>query len=354
MKHLFSVHSPITFLIAHAAIEFLKLDVKDVIILSNGYKLPIDKYKNFPFFTNLSRTWTQKIKYLNAPISEDNYLNGLLEGENFIAYIDLMSYHQRIFITHSLCSGFHFIEEGNASYRDDDTLEDLTWDKRGQPYRLYTLSQRLVEAVRAAKWAMRGYSHRLISIPYGYTNFNFFEDVRYFCFSELAFPSIDPTKKVIVPLQQSKELTAMAGNISLSNAVIWMDGSGKAFTQLPDEVYYRAIDRGIERLQGVLSGRSVYVKLRPGLTDYSTNYLYQRLKEKGLDVSVMPNNLIIECVFANSSDCIVIGNLSSALFYANIFGHHSYSIYSLFDQKVSTVFDQMSGFWSKVEQLKNI
>ena len=353
MKHIFSVHSPVTFLISHAVIEHLKLDIKDVIILSNRYKLPIEKYNHLPFFANLKHTILQKLKYINTPLWEDRYLTGLLEGEEFVAYVDLMSYHQRVFITHPHCRRFHFIEEGNASYRDNDSLDDLTWDKRQQPYRLRGFGQILKEIVSAAKWAARGYSHKLLSIPYSYNNFNFYEGVQFFGFSELAHPAIHPSKKVVIPLKQSKELKIMAGNIQLSDCLIWLDGSGKAFTHLSDEIYNRAIDRGIEKLYQELTSKPVYVKLRPGIDDYNNNYLYKALKEKGLNVSVMPNDLIIECVFANSSNCTVVGNLSSALFYASIFGHKSYSIYSLFEQNVPTVFDQMSGFWSKVERLEN-
>lgn len=351
MKHLFVVHSPITFLIAHAVIEHLQLSLGDVVVLSNGYSLPIDKYKSAPFFSNLNHSKFHKLKYMNAPFWEDRYLSAILDGEEFIAYIDLMSYHQRVFITHSRCKGFHFIEEGNASYRDNDTLDDLSWDRREQSFRLLSLSQRVKEVFKAAKWAFRGYSLRLLSLPYSYTNYSFCEEVKYFGFSELAFPSVSHSNKVTVPLKVSNEIALMAVNIQLSNCLVWIDGSGAAFTNLPDDVYHRAIDRGIEILYDELTSKPIHVKLRPGISDYSTNYLYNRLQENGFTVSVMPNNLIIECVFANSTNCTVVGNLSSSLFYASIFGHKSYSIYSLFEKKAPTVFDQMSGFWNNVKRL---
>ena len=76
MKHVFSVHSPITFLVAYGTIKHLKLNEDDVIILSSSYMVPIDDYKVIPsFYEARNKTIWQRIRYFNVPKAFDNYLN---------------------------------------------------------------------------------------------------------------------------------------------------------------------------------------------------------------------------------------------------------------------------------------
>lgn len=355
MKHLFSVHSPITFLAAHAVIEHLQLKVDDVLIMSNRYKVPLDKYQVFPFLSSIHKQWWQKLMYLNAPLNEDHYLDKLLQGDDFIAYIDLMSFNQVSFITNSACKGFHFIEEGNSSYRTGDDFSSLTWKwykDDSNTFRIKGIKQRFAQVISAIKWASRGYNHRFLSVPYSYNNFAFFEGVKFFSFSDLAYPDIPVSKKVKLSLgTHTKDIAKLAANISLDDAIIWVDGDNSRFTKLSLKVYHDAIDEAIDRRKTELSKHQVYLKLRPGIDNYSENYLYSTLEAKGFSPQVLPNDLVLEAVFVNSSNCIVIGNLSSALFYAKIFGHRAYSIYHLYTKKVTTIFDKMPGYWSMVENI---
>ena len=351
MKHLFTVHSPITFLAAHMVVVNMKLDLEDVIILTNRYKVPIDKYSVYQFSSNIENGWFKKLTRLNVTNRLDKYLSGLSNGDEFIAYVDLMSYHQKVLITHPKCMGFNFIEEGNSSYRDKDNLDDLTWDKRNQSYRIRKGFSSLQDIYKSLKWSVRGYNPRLLSVPYSYTSYRDFENVRFFCFSELAYPTISSEKKVVLNISSSDEIIKLAGNISLKDSFVWVDGSNSRFTGLPEEVYHRAIDKAIDKFGNTLFEKPVFVKLRPGLEDYQSNYLYSKLQSVGVSVQVLPNNLILECVFINSVDCIVVGNLSSALFYAQIFGHKAYSLYALFEQRVPTYFDHLPGYWDVVETL---
>lgn len=351
MKHVFSVHSPITFLVAHAVIEHLNLELHDIIILANNYDVPLKKYNVYPSLSSLNWSKTTKLLKMNMPVREDKYISEVTGGEEFVAYIDVMSYHQRVVITHPLCKSFNFIEEGNASYRDYDELEDLTWDKRLFSYRLTSRLERLNEVIRAVRWAMRGYSHRLVSVPYSIYSYAFFNNIVFYGLSDLAFPRIPSVKKETIKLKPSLDIKKLGANFSVQNSVIWVDGSNSRITGLPEEIYERAIDIAIEKLKPEMSHREVYVKLRPGTKDFAGNYLYSRLRQCGFRPKIMPDNLVIECAFILSKNCIVIGNLSSALFYASIYGHKAYSIYSLYEKRVATVFDNMAGYWKEVEKL---
>ncbi|MEL6655590.1 MAG: polysialyltransferase family glycosyltransferase [Bacteroidota bacterium] len=353
--HVFTVHSPITFLAAHAIVQQLQIPVEHVVILSDNYHVPIDKYRVYPYLDNLNRKWYQILRRLNTPLNEDHYLDKILGGRSFVAYIDLMSYHQAILVTHPKCLSFNFFEEGAFSYRTGDTMASLAWDWyfKKYPYRVSGFANRLKHIFLAMKWAARGYSQRLLAVPYSYNAYAFVEGVNYYGFSDQTFPDIPPAKKHVLQLSEnSPDIDQLAAGIKLEQTFIWVDGARGKFTRVPDSYYHRAIDKAIDLFRSELQERGVYVKLRPGKKDLTNNYLYQTLCKQGFDVQVLPDELVLECVFINAKDCVVIGNVSPALLYAKAMGgHRAYTIYSLYEKREETELDHLPGFWSMVEAL---
>ena len=350
MKHIFTVHSSITFLVAYSTIKHLSLDKSDVLIISTNYTIPLDDYKVVPGFTEArNSTLIQKLKYFNVPKSFDNYLTPHLEGEVFTAYVDLMSYFQKILITHKKCQAFHFIEEGNSAYQVNDDLIDITWHERQNGWRSSGILD-LKSIVRI----LRGYNLRLLSLPYIYSAYANMELTRFFVFSENAYYNVAPDKRVVVkPPNGDANIKKLAGDHYLNDATIWLDGSNARYTGLEESYYYDAIKKAIPLLKekGVIKDK-VYAKLRPGIKDISTNKLVSILRENGLEVEVMPNDLILEAFFIQSNNCKIIGVLTAALEYAHVFGHEVYSIYGLFEKQPPTFFDRMTGFWQNIENLK--
>jgi hypothetical protein len=350
MKHIFTVHSSITFLVAYATIKHLSLDKTDVLIISTNYIVPLDNYKVIPSFTEArNSTLVQKLKYFNVPKSFDNYLTPHLKGEAFTAYVDLMSYFQKILITHNQCQVFHFIEEGNSAYQVNDDLTDITWHERERGWRSSGILD-LKSIVRI----FRGYNLRLLSLPYIYSAYANIELTRFFAFSKNAFYNVTPDKRVLVkPPENDPNIQKLAGGHSLNKATIWLDGSNARYTGLDESYYHKAIEQAIPILKekGVIKDK-VYAKLRPGIKDFSSNKLVSILKANNIEVEVMPNDLILEAFFMQSNNCKIIGVLTAALEYAHVFGHDSYSIYGLFEEQPPTFFDRMTGFWENIENLK--
>jgi hypothetical protein len=356
MKHVFSVHSPLTFLVAYSTIKHLSLIESEVLIISSTYKVPIDDYKVIPSFVEgRNQSILQKLKYFNVPKSFDAYLNSHLQGQDFTAYIDLMSMFQRVLITHPKCQEFHFIEEGNSTYMFEDNLNDLTWEGlfRGVSFRVKnyfstTFYQSLIRV-------LRGYNYRLLQMPFHYMAYANFKNTKFFCFSNNAFYNVSPDKRISLKLPKNDtNIQKLAGGHYLNDATIWLDGSNARFTGLEESYYYDAIKKAIPLLKekGVIKDK-VYAKLRPGIKDVSTNKLIAALREDNLDVEVMPNDLILEAFFMQSNNCKIIGVLTAALEYAHVFGHKAYSIYGLFEKQPPTFFDRMTGFWENIENLKN-
>lgn len=351
MKHLFTIHSPLTFLVAFAVIEHLKLDRKDVILLSQGYQVPVAGFQVEPAFQDKYSKWYQKLQTLNFPKSYDRYIDQLTEGQAFTTYVDLMAYYQKVLVTHPQCQAFHFLEEGNSAYQATDDLTDLTWADRHYGYR----NRHFLDGpfLKALVRVLRGYNLRVLSIPYHYLAYAAFPDLKYYCFSNNAFFNAPPEKKILVrPDPAAPEVQQMAAGIRLEKEIIWIDGSNGRYTGLSEDYYYRAIDRAILQLEKEkLLQKKVYVKLRPGVVDLQSNYLVKVLSDHGPQVEVLPDNVVLESLFITSSNCLVLGVLSAALEYAYVFGHQAYSIYGLFEKRPPTFFDRMTGFWQNIRML---
>ena len=350
MKHIFTVHSSLTFLVAYATIKHLNLNKEDVLIISSNYTVPLDDFKVVPSFTEArNSTLVQKLRYFNVPKSFDNYLNTYLKGLKFTAYVDLMSYFQKILVTHNQCQEFHFIEEGNSAYQTNDDLEDITWHERQHAWR----SSGVLDFKSIIR-IFRGYNLRLLSLPYIYSAYAYMEDTKFFSFSNNAFYNTSLHKRVLVkPSVGDVNIKKLAGGHFLNEATIWLDGSNGRYTGLEESYYYDAIKKAIPLMKekGIIQDK-VYVKLRPGIKDISTNTLVSILRSKGINVDVIPNDLILEAFFMQSNNCNVIGVLTAALEYAHVFGHKAYSIYGLFEKQPPTFFDRMTGFWENIENLK--
>lgn len=347
MKHLFTIHSPLTFLVAYSVVEHLQLNKEEVVFISSNYKVPIAEFRAVPSFQDLNKTWYQKIKEFNVPKYHDRYINKITGGEDFIAYVDLMSYYQKILITQKQCVQFHFLEEGNSAYQEFDDLTDITWNERAMPYRTSRLN------VKSLIRILRGFNLRLLALPYIYSAYANIKGIRFFAFSRNAFYNISEEKRILLkPNPSNPEIRKMSGMPGLSDEVIWIDGSNSRYTGLSEEYYYRAIQKAIDKLKaaGIIQ-KKVYVKLRPGLVDYSKNKLVKILQNNKLEVLVLPDKMNLECFFIISKNCHVIGTLTAALEYAYVFGHKAYSIYSLFEKQPPTFFDRMTGFWKNVERL---
>jgi hypothetical protein len=350
MKHIFSVHSPITFLAAYSTIKYLELDKKEVIILSNNYNVPITDYKIVKsFYEARNKTFLQKLRYFNVPKAFDNYICEFVNEEKFIAYVDLMSYYQKILITHENCEEFHFIEEGNGTYQTRDDIDDITWIERKESFRTKFLDLKSVLRV------IRGFNLRLLSLPYIYTAYSNMDNTKFYSLSSNAYNCVNPDKRILVkPQKEDLNIKKLAGDLSLNNECIWLDGSNARYTGLDESYYRNAIQKAIPilRTNGAL-GKKVYVKLRPKEKNIEKNPLVSILKDHNIKVEVLPNNMIIEAFLMQSENCNVIGVMTSVLEYAHVFGHKSYSIYGLFEKQPPTFFDRMIGFWDNIENLKD-
>lgn len=357
MKHVFSIHSNITFLVAYATIKKLELSDEDVILMSSNYKVKINDFKVIPnFYEARNRTIIQKIKYLNVPKSFDDYINEHVAGEDYIAYIDLMSYYQKMLVTNEKCREFHFIEEGNSTYMEVDDIDDLTWPGkfRGVTFRekLFYKKSFFISLLRILK----GSNYRLLQLPYHYMAYVNLKNIRFFCFSDNAFFNAPASKKIKLSPKFLENLShEFTNDIIIKNDIIWIDEPKVRFTDLDSSFYYNAAAKALNILKKKSINKRIYVKFRPNIKQAAIkqNRLIELLKLNHFEYEILPPWINLEVLFANSKNNMVIGVHSTALEYAHMFGHQTYSIFDLFDEQPETFFDRMTGFKNNLKSLKN-
>lgn len=324
-----------------------KLLESNVIILTSGYNPPIKLNSVKSAFQDINRSFFKKIRTWNTPKSFDRYISQLTNGQDYIAYIDMMQMFQRILVTNPKCKRFHFIEEGSASYLECSNIDEITRAFRKTPYR-YTFVGDFIVGIR---FILRGYTLRLLGMSYWPESYGHFKDMKFYCFSLDAYPGIENTKKIKLELKnQSALMTELAQNISLTNESIWIEDSLAASLGMPPDLYMQAISNTIDYLKKNISTSKIYLKLRPSQVQQDS-LVYKLLKEANYNVEVINNDVVIEALLINSQNCTIIGNVSSVLFYAPLFGHKSISMFSRLKDKPKSSFDNFDVYWKNIVRI---
>ena len=183
-KHIFTIHSPITFLMAVSIIRHKKIKEKDAIIISSGYKSPLNNIDVKPSYSESYDTKWIKLRHLNIAKHFDKYVNEITDNKPFIAYIDIMHNYQKLLVTHKKCSNFHFFEEGTASYMSPKPLIDFAHTAFIQKFRNHSL----LEFFKEFKMLLRGFSSSIHSLPYHPQSYQFKKDRKYYTISNFCYP----------------------------------------------------------------------------------------------------------------------------------------------------------------------
>lgn len=342
MKHLFTIHSPITFLCAVSTCEYLNLDEKDVIIISANYKVPFSYGRIVNAYQDLHKGLFNKIIHFDQPKAYDDYINSLTENEPYTAYIDLMHYWQRLLITNELCASFNFIEEGTASYMKPNDVLQLTSMIKRDSFRTVGYKNYFNDLY----FALRGYNQKLLNLPYWPFSYRFVESTSYYCFSKDCYPGVEVDKKHIVSFKEAYN------SREVSNAIIWIEESfNKQFVKNKDSIDF-ALSYSIQYIQNKFGdGRSHFIKLRPGMKENESEVV-PHLQKNGIPFEILESNEPLELSLSISKNIIIVGAISSLLYYASIMGHNAQSYFDLLREKKKSGFDELRFYWGKVNKIK--
>ena len=301
MRHVFLIHSPITDLAARRVLGHLGVPVEEAIVLAsrgNGPRaadwtvVPVEYShdpESFPAGRIPLGAWSRLRRF-------DRRIARIVDGSRFHAYLPQTSQRfMRFLATHRLCEGFSLFEEGLASYR---TLEAMNDASPVPPLR---------------RRERRAYGRRL-GMP-------LFFDPAYECaygLQDASFPGFE-RRCVVGPTSGEPASDAPPGVECV------LVGCGLAAHGMID---VDADLAGIEAAVRALEGRSlarVHYKLHPAvlrsdLTDRYRSVLERACAASGREATELGPNVLLEALAYESPRTLFLVSLSSVALYAGAAG----------------------------------
>lgn len=315
MKHVFYIHSYITYIVAVSVVAELAIDHNDVVfIYGRGFFYrdqpdikTVDLSKDL---MELSRIPSYGQKFIvfskHHQIAQlDSLIRTLTNGQKFTAYLPLSkNYLMQLIATHPKCHDVVFLEEGLLSY---------TGKFSKKPY------SRFVDGWRGKFAAFLRYPN------HGYRSF-FYRPYRHTLpmpiymlheAPDIADPDIDirVLRSIVVPPLDPR-FKIDHGYVLIVDTVV-EDG-------ITSQGNYLSVLEGciLDLLKNQVN--IIWIRFRPA-HPVSAN-IVALFEKHSIQVKILPEEICVESVFYYAQNLTVIGLHSSLLFYAAIWGHKSYSL----------------------------
>ncbi len=337
MKHLFLVHSPITFLVTQQLLKTEALPKEDcIILLSRNFKLPgttrlqtaaipADKAGNSDRIwsgLHLLRTRRQ-IRYY------DQWLNSLVNEAFYFYTPHTASDLENLIISHEHCKGYYIIEEGIGSYRATEPFPFKGW-RGGALKALQAACPRLY----TAKASFCNTRHPKFTGGYG--------------IGKGVFPHAASGKVKILPLPFTA--VKLAHEVQAVIVIDYLQGLGDA---LGNEAYTEVLRQTAGQLAASGRYRAIAYKFHPshyiGRQEFigQVRRLFQQTAaQHNITIDELPQEVLLENV-AYSYHPDFYGLFSSALFYAAVIGCKTYGMNRLLLQADP----QYKHYWDKLPAL---
>lgn len=347
MKHIFTVHSPITFFCAECVVVYEKLQKEAVIFYYTDYKPVSNLGLVVPSFQEKHKSVWKNLQNFNLVKATDRYLSKISEGNDITAYIDLAHYHQKILITHKNCRAFHFIEEGMASYMAPDNLPELTRIEKGN-FR----NKKTTELFRNLFRLARGFNLKTLALPYFANAFMHFEKMKFYTFSDQCYPGVPDHKKVILnPKNMAFNHSHTEEELSISGNIILIEESFFRVYKTSAKETEQVHRESLSMIAKKYPGRGIVVKLRPKQSKDNSHWIKQ-LDDEGITYKVLDSKEPLEEQLVMSQNCILLGTVSSLLYYGAIFGHESHSNFLELEDLPKSFSEAADYYWEKVKPLE--
>ncbi|MFT4153294.1 polysialyltransferase family glycosyltransferase [Parafilimonas sp.] len=362
MKHLFLVHSPITYLTAVSVINKLNLDKNNAVIIffefekiaskDNTYEaVSINEFYPNHFFPKLYYYF----RYFNIIGRIDRLIDTVTKKEKYTAYIPTVIWAGKALITNPKCVSFNFIEEGLAHYFIEETLKSLTQANSKDPWRSSILKNTKL-IINQLYQILRGYNLRLQALPFSYSCYHGVNGVLCYGFSDNSFPMINKEKKIIVGFKkQSFPGVDQKLAFNLDNAVIWIGDGGVTQHGFNEKIYLLGIENGCIPFLQQQQYKKFFIKFhrdeKPGVREAVKNLF----SKNDIQFQVIPDSVIMEVLLFKADNATLIGVNSSLLYYAAIMNHSAFSIYNFLKPEYSKVFSDrdFTFYWNKVRLIES-
>lgn len=328
MKHIFVVHSNITYLISLGVIRKEGLNESDVMIISDGFTcdgpIPVTVVKVEANKAILKQSVKRYIKLFYNPWYElYQVIDAFVRDEAFIAYVPVLHLIKKLVIIHPKCTEFHFIEEGTASYMYTATLADYSIAAIENKHWIYPkgitgLKQRFHHSYREF-----GFKTNVIgTIPLYYMNHDK-PGRKFYGFSEEAHPALHFGEREVIDMKSILRDFKFPNDIyEFKNANIWI-GDPDVEKMYGEDIYLKCLEN---KLIPAVKGSTLYVRYHYRENKFQRQKFVSLLEKHGVKYTEIDDKQIMELVFIKSTGCKCYGFMSSLLMYATMAGHASFSI----------------------------
>lgn len=313
MKHVFYIHSYITYIVSLSAVKELKLPECDVVLVyGRGFaQVPPPSYETIIRLDSELMALAQVptygerlliIRWRTTIHRVDGLIRQAVSGEEFIAYLPFTrNFLMQLIVTHQLCAGLNFIEEGLLTYTN-------SFNKPFNSYFSTTIPGRISRWVKFLNHGNRSLVYR----PRGFSSVRLFllsneikmSDVEARVLHELVFPPIADEYRL------RDEFILVVDN-SPGEQLVTLHTYETVIRQYADFC----------RMQGA---KTLWIRFHPS---YNTQLDITNMCETlGLHVRHIPNHVCVESVLFHSVGLTVTALHSSLLFYAALWGHRSYTM----------------------------
>lgn len=362
MKHIFLVHTPITYLGALRIIQHLNIEKNDAIFLFQSFRPNIEineHYKGIQIDghyagSNFLKKALKRTVNFSITAKFDKLITKVSEGETFTAYIPVVTFIHKLLITHKYCVRFNFFEEGLAQYYKEETLESINAAYSKLSWRV-SISGHFKNTLRDMYLMARGYNLKLMALPFSYSCYHAVKHVYFYGYSADAFPLVENGRRIIIPLH-TDDFSFIPKNpkLILDNSFIWIGDPGVVHYGYDKEVYLQGIRNGCISLLKKKNINRIFIKFHrdePAVLRKEIEAVFELYK---IQVIIIPDTEILELYLPGAVNVTLIGVYSSLLYYAAIMGQASYSVFNYVKHEYGRGIANrdFSFFWQKVKLLE--
>ena len=332
MKHIFTIHSPITFLAALGTIVYENIATENVVFICGGNfepnLAPDFKGQVVPSYDRMeaSFSFVNKIKHFNYTKSANDYIAKVTENQSFIAYVDLMSVFNRYLVMHSKCQQFHVIEEGIVNYADYDDFMLWTADLKSFDWQWKSFGA-FKQMANAGVRMLRGRSLRLLAMPIHPNLYTLHQGVNAYCFSDAAFKYTPANQKKVLSWKGLNKLVSIAETTYANGDWFWIGDTLCKSYGVRMEHFENALQQLLETINPRKEVRIIHVKFRGSESETEKKLTLTYLERYNFKVQMVAKSEMMEMVFLNHAHLNVCGIASSLLIYANEMGHQTHSLF---------------------------
>ncbi len=353
MKHIFVVHSHITYLVALGVILKENLEKDNVLILSETFHLSYEPIaiQNVEIYKSYKYLLKDPLRIFYPNLDLDRTVDRFVGDDKFVAYVPVFHMIDRYLITHPRCERYNITEEGLAAYYTYYRGLQHTF-LTGDRWRYSFGLQGIKERIEDIKKIIRGFSFSINAIPTFYTAYACDPNVTFYGFSEDSYYLAK--ERELVSFQDIEKAYKFTSLYNLDNSIIWISDPDILNLYKDKETFYEHIDRSFIAYLKQKRVSTVYIRFHYRESIEQKRDLCNFFHKRGIETIEIQKDVIMEIELLTAKNVSLFGIWSSLLVYGGMMGHKSYSIYDYLPIEIQSKSNvpQIKSFWKYIIRLK--